>query len=432
MRVIQHLTELGYHTQVEDRRDTLPNTSWIDECYVEEAELIAPGLAAALASHREGSIEVGTGHSKSNILGTICQLFHGATIFIACKTWQAAQELATDLGPFLGSAVAAVRGWNWRSNCRVVCGTFGSLEHSDPSDWQVLIFADAFEGLQETNRFARADYRHRRLYALVDHRKPKTARDELLFEMLAGPVIYRAPQLHQQPATEFLATFANYISCEKQLVNIPREQRAALWNDSPRNQAVADVALAFSSGNTSALWEYGLFLQDDWNLAILGPRPGVIIVVDSVEHGEQLHHLLTDWHFSHALSNQSETRISGTSAESWGIPRNSIVTAVAASTKLYFDCQIVVWASAGCVPFIPTRIGRSTRHLFVDFWDNSNRQLTADTQQRLNAYRLLGCRLIGNYLDQRQPELVPEGGSNHSDRQQNTSRRHRRSPRPFV
>ncbi len=432
-RVVRHLAQMGYESQVEDCRNRSDYPCQVEERHVAEAEAIVPGLAATLAVHREGIIEVGGGNRKTNLLGTMCQLFHGARIFIACKTIEATQTIATELGAFLGGEVEAVHGWNWQSSCRVVCGTFGSLDRSDSADWQILIFADAFEGIQETNRFARAAYRHRRLYALVDLRKQRSPRDELLFETLAGPVIYRDPQCRQRPVTEFLAAFATHASCESQLLDNARDRRVALWRDTRRNQAVADVALAISCGDESPLWERGLFLQDDQSLSSLGSRPGVIVMVDSVEHGERLRRLLPGWHFFHGRPNENTTAANGGSAGAWGIPRNSIVTAVAASTLLCFGCRILIWASAGSVPFIPTSIGRSTlSHLLIDFWDDGNCQLAADTQQRLNAYRSIGCRVLGGNLDRREQALFRESEPAPRNRHRNTSRRHRRSHRPSV
>lgn len=432
-RVVRHLAQMGYEVQVEDCRNRADYPCQIEGNCVEEAVAIAPGLAAAVASHIEGILEVSSGNRKTNLLGTICQLFHGAKIFIACKTIEATQTIATELGAFLGGEVEAVHGWNWQSSCRVVCGTFGSLDRSDPADWHILIFADAFEGIQETNRFARAAYRHRRLYALVDPRKQRSPRDELLFETLAGPVIYRDPQCRQGPVTEFLAAFATHTSCENQLLESARDRRVSLWHDSRRNQAVADVALALSCGDEPPLWEHGLFLQDDQSLSSVGSRPGVIVIVDSVEHGERLRRLLPGWHFFHGRPNENTTAAIGGSVGIWGVPRNSIVTAVAASTLLCIDCRILIWASAGSVPYIPTSIGRSSlSHLLIDFWDDGNCQLAADTQQRLNTYRSIGCRILGGNLDRREQSLIRESEPAPRNRHRNTSRRHRRSQRPSV
>ncbi len=432
-RVVRHLVKEGYEVRVNDRRIHTDSRSQVDDSYIERAEAIVPGLAAALASHREGIIEVGSGHRKSDLLGTMCQLFHAANIFIACKTIDSTQKIAAELGPFLGGEVEAVHGWNWSSSRRVVCGTFGSLDRGNPSDWQILIFTDAFEGIQKAGQFARPQYCSQRAYALVDPARLRSSRDELLFEILAGPVFYCDPRSQRRPATEFLAAFATHTSGELQVLESARDRQVRLWDDSRRNQAVADVARALSCGDEPSLWAHDLFLQDDQSLSSLGPQPGVIVMVDSIEHGERLCRLLPGWHFFHGRPNHNTATTSGILAQPWGIPPNSVVTAVAANSQHSFHCRILVWASAGSVPFIPTIFGRSPRsHLLIDFWDDGNRHLAADTQQRLNVYRSIGCRVLGGNLDHRERVLAQESESGHPHRQQNTSRRRGRSQRPSV
>ncbi len=432
-RVVRHFAHLGYEAQVEDRRNRTEYPCQIDESNVADAEAIVPGLAAAVASHIEGVFEVDNGNRRVHLLGAMCQLFHGARIFIACKTIAATHEIAAQLGMYLGGEVEGVHGWNWQSSCRVVCGTFGSLDRSDPADWHILVFADAFEGICEANRFARADYGHRRIYGLVDPRRLQSPRQQLLIETLAGPVIYRDPQCRQRPATELLAAFAIHASGDNQLLETARDRRVRLWNDLRRNQAIADVALASASGDEATLCEYGLCLQGGQSLSTLGPRPGVIVIVDSVDHGERLHRLLPGWHFFDGRPEQTTIRADGMSAGSWGIPPNSIVTAVAARTLFCFGGRVFLWASAGCVPFIPDVIGRSTfSHLLIDFWDDGNCHLATDTQQRLNAYRSIGCHVLGDNLDQREQALNEQHETAPRNHHRNTSRRHRRSQRPSV
>ncbi len=427
-RVVRHFAHLGCEAQVEDGRNRAEYPCQIEESRVADAEAIVPGLAAAVASHIEGVLEVDSGNRQAHVLGVMCQLFHNAHIFIACKTIAATQEIAAQLGMYLGGEVEAVNGWNWQSSCRVVCGTFGSLDRSDPSDWQILIFADAFEGIYEANRFARADYGHRRIYGLVDPRRRQSPRHQLLFETLAGPVIYRDPQCRQRPATELLAAFALHASGDNPLLETARDRRVRLWHNSRRNQAIADVALAISSGDEATLCEYGLSLQGDQNLYDLGPRPGIIVIADSVDHGEQLRRLLPGWHFFDGRPVQTTIRADGMSAGSWGIPPNSIVTAVVASTLLCFGGRVFLWASAGIVPFIPASIGRSTlSHLLIDFWDDGNCHLAADTQRRLNAYRSIGCHVLGDNLDRREQALNEQHETAPRNHHRNTSRRHRRS-----
>ncbi len=432
-RAARHLTQAGYTVQVHDDRDRTEYPYAIDERYLADAESIVPGLASAIECHMEGILEAGIGNQKTQVLGCMCQLFHSAKIFIACKTIEATRSIAVELGPYLGGEVEAVKGWNWRSACRVVCGTFGSLDRSEPADWQILIFADAFEGIHKANWDARADYRHRRIYALVDSRRPRSPREELLFETLAGPVIYRAPQRRQRPATEFLAAFATHASCSAPSSGNARDRRFALWHDVRRNQAIADVAIGLSCGRDATLWDHEILPAGEQALSALEPQSGVIVIVDGIEHGEQLHRLLPGWHFLNGRPTSDRTVTGALSASVWGSPRNSIVTAVIANSLLSFDCRILIWASGGCVPFIPTRLGRSWQsHFLIDFWDDGDNQLAADTRQRLGVYKSIGCRLVGGKLDQRERSLAQAGTPRNPDSHRNTSHRRCRSHLPSV
>lgn len=427
-RVVRHLAQSGLNARVERCQNRYGHPWVIDERYLADAESLFPRLASILANEITGVLEVHDGNRQINLLGTMCQLFHSARIFIAVKTIEATRTIAAGLGRFLGGEVEAVHGWNWHSSCRVVCGTFGSLDRSDPADWQIVIFADAFEGIQNANNNVRAAFGHRRLYALVDPRKRCSPRDQLLFETLAGPVIFRDPDIRQTRPSALLAAFATHASSGSRFLDNARDRRVALWHDSRRNQAVAEIASALSQGDDSALCEHGLFLEGEHGLASIGSAPGVMIIVDSVEHGEQLHSLLRDWHFFHRGINQNPSAVGRTAgAIHWGVPQNSIVTAVAADKLCLTHCRILIWASGGCIPFIPTAIGHSTlSHLLVDFWDDNNCQLASDTQQRLHAYRSIGCHLLGSNLERREQALVQAIDSDQQGRHQNTSRRRRR------
>lgn len=431
VRVMQQLSGAGYEFHIDDHRDRLADPYRIDERYLSDAEAIVPGLATAVEHHPEGVLEVDD-QRKTDILGCLCQLFHHARLFIACKTIEAARSIATGLGHYLGGEVDAVHGWDWQSSCRVVCGTFGSLNRSDPADWQILVFADAREGIQKTNNDARTNYLHRRVYALDDLRKPRSPEEELRIEILAGSVIYRDPLLPVRRTTEFLATFLSHASSGGQPCSNARDRRTALWQDSRRNQAIAEVARALAHGEESSLWKYELVLDEEV-IAAIGQQPGVVVIVDSYEHGDQLRRLLPGWHFFNGRPRHDQESLHRIPVSVWGVPRNSIVTAVIADSLPCLDARVVIWASGGNVPFLPPVLERSRqRLLLIDVWDDGNHLLAAETRQRLDTYRSLGCRVLGSSLVRREQCLTQQIASRNSTPHQNTSRRRRRSHRPSV
>ena len=430
-RVIQRLTEAGYEVTVNDLWNCSHDPIQINPSVLTDAEAIAPGLAEVLRVHQQGVLECKDSR-KADIVGCLCLLFRPATIFIACKTNEAAQSMAAGLGHYLGGGVEAVHGLNWTSSCRVVCGTFQSLNRSNPTDWKVLVFADAREGIQATNNDAMGDYRHHRLYALDNPQKRRPPEEQLRIEILAGAVIYRDRQLPQQHTTEFVAAFLSHASSGGQALPNLRDRRTALWHDDRRNHAITKVAQAFAQGKETPLWDHELVL-DEQVIASLGPQPGVVIVVDSVQHAEQLRRHLPDWQLVHAQPRGDQTAAQGIAISTWGVPRNAIVTAIVANKLVGLDARIVIWASGGSAPYIPTILKRSRQtQLLIDVWDDGNPLLAADTRQRLEIYRALGCRILGNNLIRRDQVLTQEIESRNSNTHRNTSRRRRRSHRPSV
>lgn len=430
-RVIQRLTRAGYEVTVNDLRSCWHDRVQIDASVLSDVEAIAPGLAEALSVQRQGVLECND-NRRSDILGCLCQLFRPAKIFVACKTVEAARSIAAGLGNYLGGEVEAVHGWDWQSSCRVVCGTFGSLNRSDPADWQILVFADAREGIQTTNNDARANYLHRRVYALDDLRKPRSPEEELRIEILAGSLVYRDPLLPLRRTNEFLAAFLSHASSGGKPSPNTRDRRLALWRDARRNQAIAEVALAFANGDETSLLRHELDLNED-DVAALGPQPGVVVIVDSMEHGNQMRGLLPGWRLFHGQPRNDQTSSHRIPVSVWGVPRNSIVTAVIADSLPCLDARAVIWASGGSVPFLPPVLGRSRQSLLlIDVWDDGNHLLAAETRQRLDTYRSLGCRVLGSNTVRREQCLIQQIESPDSNHHRNTSRRQRRSHRPSV
>ena len=429
-RVVRHLKQAGYGVQIVDDRDCSFSPIRLDEHRRQIVETNAPGLADAISSRIQGCIEVATGKRKSHILGCLCQILHPSRIFIACKTIKETRAIAGDLRTYLGGEVDAVRGLEWRSPCRVVCGTFHSLNRSEPADWPVLIFADALDGTQRTNNDARVAVRER-TFALIDPRHHQPFDVKLQIEFLAGPVIYRDPQLPQSRSAVLTAAFATHASCDIRPSLNARDHRVTLSQDDRRNQAIAKVAMALSKVDDASLLEHDLVI-DQRDPSPLCHGLGSIIFVDSVQHGEQLRRLLPGWNLIHGRHTPYSTSPDGVplSMSSWVIPRNSIMTAVAAENRVILGGRVLIWASGGRVPYLPTVLSQVTDPCFlIDFWDDGNHQLAADTLQRLGVYKSLDCRVLGANLDQRERQLAQQIESHDSILPRSTSRRRRRQQR---
>ncbi len=398
-RVKRCLEQRGHLVTIMDHRVPDAHFDLATANRVVDTEGRFPGLAARLRVRREGIIEVETGKQQSEMIAAMCLLSPQTKFLIACKTIDAARELAVDLRPYLVNEVDAVHGHNWRYSRRVVCCTFGSLDRSDPQAWDVLIFADAFNGIQKTNNPARGKYAHRRVYALVAPSLPRSQTDELLFEVLAGEVIYRDPKCRQKVRQNLSVAFATRSSPSVSEQPSPLARHMSLRTDEARNRSIAHLAMTLSSGEPTSDWNLERILPDTTGQPSPGSKPGVIILVDSVEHGEQLQRLLPSWYLHDGRPSNCSTSVLRRTADAWGISSNTIVTAVAASRMHTFHCQIVIWASGGTRPFIPQYFDRLPRPcLFVDFWDHRNGQPAEDTQERLKFYRSCNCRILSHDL----------------------------------
>jgi hypothetical protein len=92
-------------------------------------------------------------------------------------------------------------------------------------------------------------------------------------------------------------------------------KRQSIWYNAERNAAIARLAGAFAAGNLATLWEYGLFLDDQYH-----PDPGdrrrVAVLAESPEHAHILQRLLPGWTVlcadaTHPGDAPSPTRLAG-------------------------------------------------------------------------------------------------------------------------
>lgn len=429
-RVKQCLEQCGHHVTIVDRRAPDRHFDLATASRVVDAEGRFPGLAGRLRARREGIIEVEAGRQQSEMIAAMCQLSPQTKFLIACRTIDAAQELAENLRPYLLSEVEAVHGHNWCYSCRVVCCTFCSLDRSNPQEWDVLIFADAFDGIQETNNLVRGEYVHRRVYALVAPSRPRSQTDELLFEVLAGEVIYRGPKCRQKVQQNLSVAFVTHSSPSISVQPSPLTRHMILRTDETRNRSIAQLAMTLSSGEPTSDRNLGLNQPGTQALPNLGFRPSVVILTDSVGHGEQIQRMLPSWRLFDGCPSESLTSTELSSADPWIVPGNSIVTAVAAGRFHAYDSRILIWASGGSKPFIPQYFERlPVPCLLVDFCDHGNGQLAKETQDRLQFYRSINCCILDNDLVHQEQRLVEKIVSRSSGSHRHTSRRPRRSNR---
>ena len=223
------------------------------------------------------------------------------------------------------------------------------------------------------------------------------AKDALMLEILAGPVIYRASDVAQQLEINARVVFASYSAPRCRSVEGAREQKQALWGDSSRNRAIAEVASAFRESDERVLGEHGVFLDAEQASLLLTPSPVVVVLVESFDHGKHLQKLLLGWQFKHAMpTNNGEGSPHGAAWSPWGVQPNTIITVAAAAENQLFHAKVLVLAGGGKWPQLPECLSKQRAPmLLVDFADESNPSLVSETQQRLRAYQALGYTVLG-------------------------------------
>jgi len=382
-RVQKELQRLGHTVRVVDLRRSGGHQLSINQRYQAEAESAFPGLTAAVSSASLGTI-LANPSVRGQVIGTIARLYSKARIFVACATRHQTRELAAKLGHFVGGSVDTVCGWNWRSGYRVVVGTFTSLDRSQPSDWPIVIFADAKQAIRRATHEARSQYGNSRIYAIAEPHRPRSQKADLLVEVLAGPVIYTAPSAcYIPPAMDVM--FARYGAPEAPIYGESRQKRQQLWQHPQRNRAIAAVAQAVCGHDHYALARHGILLDGHSDSPTLPASPSPIIVVESPEQAKQISQLLEGWPiYSGGAVERSDAK--------WGLPPRSIATTVHAEKHRYIGANVVIVAAGGQLPQIPSAFTkRRGQVLLVDFADEFNAAALQDTKDRLAVYQKIGC-----------------------------------------
>ncbi len=135
--------------------------------------------------------------------------------------------------------------------------------------------------------------------------------------------------------------------------------------------------------------------------------------------------LLPGWTIIHGVPNATtNTQPSWAKPNAFGVPPKTIITSVAGAAQRYLHANVIVNACGGSWPQIPEAAGAAkTNLLIIDFIDDGNQLLEADTNDRIAAYRKRGWPLHGV------PVRSVDASSRRTKRrkprrqQQNTSRR---------
>lgn len=385
--VVKRLKESGKQTVVKDHREFGPthNTS---QQVLSEADEDDRRLLQAVEQHPLGQIEVRGTSKMIEIMHLIRQFFPEANILIPVSTRKFAWYLWRELRGFAGSGVRLNRG-SWPTKpppCMVT--TYMPLETCIPEHWDIILLPDAAHATHKLSSWAMGVFVGSpcRCYSFVRPGQQMGWRSRIRLEAMSGQVIFDIEP--GKPAVEVLwvqPPQQGTSGCERRTLEW---KRTAYWHNEVRNQLIAEAAQAFATKDVKKLRAYGVRFENGEPALANSEPPKVVLLVESVEHGQELLKRLDGW----ALLDSAAVRRNYPDSDAKG----EIITATrAAACGLDADVVIQAVGGAGTGVFRNTVIERSTAAdnlptIIVDLADSGDDMAAADVRARYRTYQRLG------------------------------------------
>lgn len=364
-------------------------------------------MLQATAKHHRGQIVVNKPADVALAISHMAKAYSKAVIVIVARNrgqaWQLRQELARLLGTMIGMVAS-----NTRCTCtRVTVCTYGYLPGLASPGVDIVVLADPPSALGQAARdnLGRLPFQPHRVYAIGPGTVGTTS--QLQMEAICGPVIHSGRPQSRPVTVEMVDVVSNPATVG--LVAL-EYKRAAYWTNGRRNSRIADVANHLVKGDLKGLWAQGVLLDVPAAILTVGTkRLGVIVVVESVEHGRQLRRLLPNWSFLCASADAHRT----------DNPAGVIMTLVHAADH-GVDADVVISTAPDgllAIPKFPPLRRRVHRRpmLLIDWVDAFDPKAEQATQLRMRAYRRHGwpVRLPGplNAGQVRSTSTIQQAGS---------------------
>lgn len=383
--VVKRLKKSGKETVVKDHREFGPthNTS---QQVLSEADEDDRRLLQAVEQHPLGQIEMSGTAAMLQQIHLIYRYFPDASILIPVATSDSARYLWRELSRLAGGGVGLKKGWWPRRPPRCLITTYPSLATCITDRWEIILLPYAEHATQ--NRFSGAMGvfvgSPCRCYSFVRPGQQMGRRSRIRLEAMSGQVIYDIEP--GKPAVEVLwvqPPQQGTSGCERRSLEW---KRTTYWHNTLRNQFIAEAAQAFAEKDVKRLRACGVRFQDGEPALANSETPKVVLLVESVEHGQELLKRLDGW----ALLDGAAVRRNDSSV------KGEIITATrAAACGLDADVVIQAVGGAGTGVFRNTVIERSAAAdslpaIIVDFADSGDDMAAADVRTRYRAYKRLG------------------------------------------
>jgi hypothetical protein len=420
-RIVTGLTQAGHHVVLHDERPDLlawaarpgwyevladmPFTSRLmpDLAVLEQLDAADRDLLNAVVSAWQGQIIVRHSGSTARGIALICHLYPLANILIPVASRQKVLQLQRELSMWLEEPVQALFGQEANHNCRIAVCNLQRFEYICPEDWSIILYPSEQEAIHRaTINGVVPHLDEHRSYAFVMAKAKLNDRAALRLEAASGQVIYREPVRSAARPVQVFVTKppipASLPSCNK-LSAFERKQKL-FWHNDSRNDAIANCARAFATGDMAALWDLGLMVheKEDW-FQQWERRVRVVILVEVLEHARQLQQRLPNWTIASmvpgsiteqqapktsdfSLAHLNRTIVTSVYGERWGINADIIIRADGTATG---------W-NTNCGPFSDIN---NMPLVIIDLLDDLDGRAERESLRRIQDYERRGWPVTG-------------------------------------
>lgn len=390
-RLVGRLRDHGIQYSLVDRR------TWGEEYAIDPEvtghDIYSEGMLNAVTQHPSGQLVLAAAKDAISWIAVICQRFRYANILVMVGTEKRAWQIWNGLVEHLADDVALYTHSNYdRASC--VVSTYRSLELRLGD---IIILPEPVEaiGKRASDIISLLQKRQRRTYALVQPNVRLSPREQILLEQLTGPVIY-------DPCPQKVAVYVSMMDVHSTPVVDETDgltwKRTAYWLNDRRNVAIAAIAQGAAGGDMAAFWDAGILLDEKEDYLQNIVPSDVTVLLESTEHGRELHRLLPDWHLRHLRPGESIT-----AAPAAGIqgPAGEIAT-VAYAAQHGVQAGILIRTDGGDSPIaikgFPATEGRTPfdAALVIDVDDRFCKRAKRESQRRRRHYRREGWHVDGD------------------------------------
>jgi hypothetical protein len=357
---------------------------------------------AAAAREPRGVILARGAADVVRLVALLCRLFPRARIMIALNVGREQMlRLRRRLQRAGAGRVDVLGYYPWPpQGGRLLCslahlGASGKARHHD---FDVVVLPEALQALAPEHTKALLRLPHHRVYGIIPVGAALSDQARLKLQALVGPVIYRAADPRGDPAEVVVHWCQPPWAPPAEGVTALERKRRTFWHSDDRNDLIARIAAAFSTGERKQLWEAGLLLADGGGITLTS-RPAVTVLVESTEHARELLRRLPGWELLDAVPTQPGARPA--------FPREPfklrpldrvVVTALAAARLEVVDTDVLVRAGPECpleLAGFPPRSAGPRRVLLVDVADDCDGLARAAVGRRLRDYAARGWAPVG-------------------------------------